>query len=387
MAKKNPMQDDRLIRTGWRGWLLLYGIWTIPALIMASGYYYVQCGTSKEPVLWFPILLDHLWFFYLFATMCPPVYLLTVRYPFTPSQRIKATAVQLLGALVTLQIMLVTWGVARVWMTDTKDTLLESVAMQLSNPQAIFRSFMMLVYYVVVVGAMIMIRMNRQHKQREVHTKELELKTSQLESQLTNAKLETLKMQLRPHFFFNALNTISALIESKQNDLAFKTIAQLGDLLRASLKLPDTTTVTLREELAFIDKYLTIERIRFSDRLQTRLDIEEQCLDAVVPALILQPLVENCIHHAAAVQTEPVMVSIRAWKDGSSLIMEVYDDGPGLPQDWSIETHAGVGLDNIQQRLQVIYGQPAGLQIKSDSPKGVRAQITLPNEYSHTDRR
>jgi sensor histidine kinase YesM len=371
-------KNDRLIRRGWRGWLTLYGIWTVPGLLMASGYYYVQCGLSSAPAPLLPIFLDYLWFFYLFASVCPLTYYLTGRYRFTPSSWYKALAVHLLTAFVLLEGILVVWGVMKVYMMNSQFTVLESVAMQLTKPQAIVRGIMSLAYYVMVVGAMVMIRWNRQRKQQEARTRELELRASRLESQLNTARLETLKMQLRPHFFFNALNTISALVENKQNDLAFKTIAQLGDLLRTSLKLPDTTAIPLRDELAFIEKYLSIERIRFSDRLKTRLDAPGEYLDVMVPALILQPLVENCIHHAAAVQVEPLTVSIRVSKEGESLVLEVKDDGPGLPAGWNMDSHAGVGLGNLRQRLQVMYGDGHGLTTLSPPSGGVTARVTLP---------
>lgn len=369
---------DRLVRRGWRGWLTLYAVWTVPGLLMASGYYYVQCGISTDPVPVWPIFIDYLLFFWLYASICPLTYYITGRYRFTPSSWYKALLFHLLVAFVLVEAMLVLWGAMKVYMMDSQYTLLESVAMQLTDTQAIVRSIMSLGYYVATVLAMVLIRWKRQRVKQDAHTRQLELKASQLESQLNASRLEALKMQLRPHFFFNALNTISALVESKQNDLAFKTIAQLGDLLRTSLKLPQTTTITLREELAFIEKYLTIERIRFSDRLRTRIHAPEELLDEKVPALILQPLVENCIHHAAAVQTGPLMISIRVSKENGVLVLEVNDDGPGLPRDWNIEEHAGVGLENIRQRLEVLYGEPGGLEVEPLQPKGVTARITLP---------
>lgn len=369
--------NDPLIRRGWRGWLTLYAIWTLPGLLMAGGYYYVQCGISSEPVRIFPIFADYLLFFWLYASVCPLAYHITGRFPFTPTAWYKALLFHLLVAFVLVEAMLVLWGAMKVWMMDSPYTVLESVAMQLSNTQAIIRSVMTLGYYVATVFAMVLIRWKRQRAEQDARTRELELKTTQLQSRLNASRLEALKMQLRPHFFFNALNTISALVENQQNDLAFKTIAQLGDLLRTSLKLPETTTIPLREELAFIEKYLAIERIRFSDRLRTRVQVPEQLLDEKVPALILQPLVENSIHHAAAVQTGPLLVSIEVSKQKNALVLEVIDDGPGLPPHWNIEQHAGVGLENIRQRLEVMYGHPGALELRSLSPKGVAARITL----------
>ncbi len=361
--------------------MILYAIWTIPILMLSSGYYYVQAGTEHATTFW-AILLDYSWFFYLFASICPAIYRLTGRFPFTPATWHYTTLIHVLATTLVVAATLILMGIQRVLMNAVNVSLLESIIQQLTNSRAIFRSFMYMVYYVVVVGAMIMIRWNRQGKKQEARTKELELRASQLESQLANARLQSLKMQLRPHFLFNALNTISALVEDKQNDLAFKTIAQLGYLLRSSLKFPNATTISLRQELTFIDKYLTIEGIRFSDRLKTETDVPDDCLNAMVPALILQPVVENCIHHAAAVQSEPLHLCIRVYKEAASLVLEVSDDGPGLPRGWSIDTHAGVGLENIRQRLQVMYGDNAGLTLTPAASKGVTARIAIPFSIS-----
>jgi sensor histidine kinase YesM len=376
-------EKDRLIRKGWRGWLTLYAIWTVPILMLASGYYFVLSGT-KNAMGWWTILFEYSCFFYFLASLCPPIYRLTGRIRFTPSNWRQTTLVHVLVTILVLIGLQVLTGIEMAVTNWTRASVLDSIINQLTNSRSIYRSILYLVYYLVVVGAMIMIRWNRQRKAQEARTRELEMKASRLESQLTNARLQTLKMQLRPHFFFNALNTISALVEDKQNELAFKTIAQLGDLLRSSLKLPTATTIPLQQELEFIDKYLAIERIRFSDRLKTGFDVPDDCLDLMVPALILQPLVENCIHHAAAAQSAPLLVRVRARQDKQSLVLEVGDDGPGLPANWSMDSHAGVGLENICQRLQVMYGDDSGLILTANTPKGVCARVSIPLSVSVT---
>jgi LytS/YehU family sensor histidine kinase len=132
----------------------------------------------------------------------------------------------------------------------------------------------------------------------------------------------------------------------------------------------------------FIEKYLTIERIRFSDRLKTRTDVPEECMEAMIPALILQPLVENCIHHAAAKQTKSLEVHIRAFVEKETLALEVSDDGPGLPEDWEEKARRRVGLGNVRQRLQMMYGDASSLELLPASPNGLTVRLGIP--YSVT---
>ena len=372
---------DKLIRTGWRGWLILYGSWTLPALLISAAYFMFQ-GAANMKWNWFNLFLDQLVVFNFFGSLCPAVYRVSFRFRFTRSQWPVTLVIHFFIGLLAAAVFLVLCGILAVVTHPGSLSLMDSIKKQFITPHTLLRGIGSIFYYVIVVGVMALIRSERQRKLQETRSKELELRAARLETQLTHAKLHTLKMQLHPHFFFNALNSISALVESKQNDLAFKTIAQLGDLLRAALESPDTPTITLRRELGFIEKYLAIERIRFSHRLKTETNIPGNCLDALLPALILQPLVENCIRHALSVQPGTVRIGIAARKEDSSLVLEVSDDGPGLPPGWSMNTHAGIGLKNVRERLQFLYGESCGLTLLPANPKGVTVQLIIP--YSLT---
>ena len=372
---------DKLIRTGWRGWLILYGSWTLPALLISAAYFMFQ-GAANMKWNWFNLFLDQLVVFNFFGSLCPAVYRVSFRFRFTRSQWPVTLVIHFFIGLLAAAVFLVLCGILAVVTHPGSLSLMDSIKKQFITPHTLLRGIGSIFYYVIVVGVMALIRSERQRKLQETRSKELELRAARLETQLTHAKLHTLKMQLHPHFFFNALNSISALVDSKQNDLAFKTIAQLGDLLRAALESPDTPTITLRRELGFIEKYLAIERIRFSHRLRTETTIPDNCLDALLPALILQPLVENCIRHALSVQPGTVRIGIAARKEDSKLVLEVSDDGPGLPPGWSINTHAGIGLKNVRERLQFLYGESCGLTLFPTKPTGVIVQLIIP--YSLT---
>jgi len=203
-----------------------------------------------------------------------------------------------------------------------------------------------------------------------------QLRTFQLEAQLSQAQLQALKMQLHPHFLFNTLHSISALM-NKDPESARQMITRLGDFLRLTLENSGSQEVTLEQEITFLRCYLEIEGIRFQDRLVTRVDVSEQTLDAKVPNLILQPIVENAIRHAIAPRSSPGFIGIEAERRNSTLRIRVRDNGPGLSSHRTSENmfRKGLGLANTEKRLQQLYGTAHLLDL-SDHPEG-GLQVTL----------
>ncbi len=214
--------------------------------------------------------------------------------------------------------------------------------------------------YWLIAGGWLAWDYNRESQDRKLQAAQLELKTAQLEQRLTESRLLNLKAQLHPHFLFNALNTISAFVEKDPRG-ARQMIEHLGDLLRFSLEHSEDQETTLAAELAMLDHYLAIQRVRFEDHLQLRMEIATDALSAAVPSLILQPLVENAIRHSVAERTTPVCVTIHAAREDGHLRLEVSDDGAGLPAGWHWDAHASVGLTNTKQRLEQLY--PAAHQL------------------------
>jgi len=231
--------------------------------------------------------------------------------------------------------------------------------------------------YWLIAGGWLAWDYNRESQDRQLQAAQLELKTSQLEQRLTEAHLLNLKAQLHPHFLFNALNTISAFVEKDPRG-ARQMIEHLGDLLRYSLEHSEDQETTLAEELAMLDHYLSIQRVRFEDHLRLRMDIAQDSLPAAVPSLILQPLVENAIRHSVAQQTTPVCVTIQAARDDGHLRLQVSDDGRGLPAGWHWEAHAGLGLTNTKQRLEQLYPGAHRLIVSNGEGGGVTVEIVMP---------
>jgi two-component system LytT family sensor kinase len=210
------------------------------------------------------------------------------------------------------------------------------------------------------------------------HLKDRLIRTAELERLLSNARLNNLREQLHPHFLFNSLNAISAYIEDKPRQ-ARQMIEQLGDLLRLSLAHSDEQEITLAQEMAFVDRYLKLQAVRFEDRLQVSLRPDPDVLDALVPPFILQPLVENAIRYGASAKSTLTSVQVDAWRQNGDVRLRVCDDGPGLPPGWSFDSHAGIGLSNTRERLRHLYGAEGhSFEIARQPDGGVRVELSLP---------
>ncbi len=207
--------------------------------------------------------------------------------------------------------------------------------------------------------------------------KDRQIRTSELERLLSEARLATLRTQLHPHFLFNALNTISAHVEHEPRT-ARSMIEQLGDLLRLSLEHADEPEIPLERELAFVDRYLRLQRARFGDRLEVDVHVDPNVLNALVPTFILQPLVENAITHGTSKRAQKGRIELEASSDGPRLRVRVRDNGAGLPSGWDIERSAGIGIANTRERLSHLYGEDQSLSVAAAPAGGVQVDLTLP---------
>jgi two-component system, LytTR family, sensor kinase len=212
--------------------------------------------------------------------------------------------------------------------------------------------------------------------------RERELRASELEARLAQSQLQALKMQLQPHFLFNTLNTISELVHESP-EAADRTITRLGDLLRMTLDNPGAHEVTVRQELDFLDRYLEIERTRLGDRLAVRMEVAPEALDAMVPNLVLQPLVENAIRHGIAPYASPGEITIRIAPVAGGLRLQVRNSGPGVTRPRIERSPNGVGLANTQARLQQLYGPRQSFDASSDEVGGFVVNISVPFQTSN----
>lgn len=226
-----------------------------------------------------------------------------------------------------------------------------------------------LMTYAAIVGLSYALGYHRESRVRAVNA-------AHLETRLIEARLRTLEAELHPHFLFNTLHAISTLVHTKP-DAADRMISRLSDLLRITFDRSGAPRVSLQEELEFLQKYLEIEQTRFQDRLTVKFDIEPDTLDAEVPRLILQPLVENAIKHGVSPRSGPGLVRISARRSEGTLHLEVSDDGVGLSPAGRARLHNGVGLSNTRARLECLYGGDQRLEF-SEPAAGLAVHIEFP---------
>jgi sensor histidine kinase YesM len=228
--------------------------------------------------------------------------------------------------------------------------------------------------YLFVYWAILGIRQSLEYYRK---LRERELQTTRLQGQLAQAQLQVLKMQLHPHFLFNTLNTISALIHQNV-DVADRMIARLGEMLRVTLENSGTQEVPLCQEVDFIQAYLEIEKARLGDRLAVTFNIDPEVSGALVPNLILQPLVENAIRHGIAPYSRPGRIELNARREVDNLFVEIKDNGPGLAPSQKSSTRTGLGLANTRARLEQLYPALHRLEISNGANNGFAVTLLIP---------
>ena len=230
--------------------------------------------------------------------------------------------------------------------------------------------------YWAVIALQAVYRSQNNAKIREREAFELSVQASELAKQLATAQLSALKMQLQPHFLFNTLGAIIVLIQQQKSAQAEAMVAGLGDLLRLTLEDVEAQEIPLWRELEFLRLYLSIEQVRFEDRLRVHIAPSNALSEVLVPHMVLQPIVENAVRHGLGQSEEAVTIEVVAASSNGSLNLIVSDDGAGLLPPWP--GRSGIGLANTRNRLARLYGDSAHLAIEPAAGRGVRVTITLP---------
>jgi LytS/YehU family sensor histidine kinase len=233
-----------------------------------------------------------------------------------------------------------------------------------------------IVFYVMIAGAVSAYDYYRRFKEKERAAAVLELEQARLQASLSEARLGALKMQLQPHFLFNAMHAISTLILRGDTKAANQMLQHLSSFLRMTLDSGDAPVVPLPVELEFLDAYLRIQRVRFGDRLQVAVEVAEDARDAIVPNLILQPLVENSIRHGIGSDPGQGTITIRAQRTKGQVLLQVLDNGPGLREEGTVAE--GVGLSNIRARLEQLYPGAHRFTLERGAVGGTVATIVIP---------
>jgi len=364
----------------WLIWLVSFAVWTFLALA-ATGTIYemyrsVGRGSLKET---FFLQVSQM---FPYALLTPFVFALAIRYPVQRANWMRRSLLHLawgvaFSALHVAMRAATPYGFwdpqSRTWMSAIWDAHTHAVRLQWPQLQMLFFSNVL----DDVTGAYLPIVLIAHVISYYKILREREIRTSQLQIQLTKARLQALKSQLQPHFLFNTLHSISSLMLTDVY-AADRMMTRLSDLLRMSLESDATQITTLSRELEFANGYLEIEKVRFDERLRVVLEIAPDTLDAQVPTLLLQPLVENAVKHGIAKRSEGGEIRISATHDDHSLYLKISDSGPGLGDGGNFEQKGGVGLRATRDRLKTLYGGEQSLDIRELPERGVEVCVSIP---------
>jgi len=365
----------------WRGPAATLGIWTLFGLLESSKAY-VADQLQGIPRGWGPALVGNMPWWWTWAALTPLVFLLAGRFRLDRRGWPAALGVHVVLATAVSSLHLAAVGVLY-WHTITRPVLAylpaaarERVASPLGQVEAFLNGYLIVdvMTYAGILAAWYALRFHRAMREREREAMAQRARAAALEAQMHEARLSALRMELNPHFLYNALNAIAGLVRRGDEAHAIEMLARLGTLLRLTLDRDRGHEATLAGELDLLDLYLAIERTRFGDRLHVDLEVAPTALDALVPAFVLQPLVENAIRHGIAATPGPGWLRIGATERDGTLRIEIADTGPGI-QDVSGQ---GIGLRNTRARLAQLYGEDAGLALERGATGGTIATLWLP---------
>lgn len=346
--------------------VLYIAIWSVIGAADGIHSYYLYAYRG-DPLTWGQSLAMEMSLWYAWAILFLFVFQITRRTPFEvrnwPRRLALFTAAGFVFALVKIAM---DYPIIKLFYCPTPHLLTWAKFYQMGFREKLYDYLLIYWFLVGISHGVIYFQRSR----------ERELRATILEMRLAQAKLQILRMQLHPHFLFNALNTISALMHSDL-DKADRALARLGDLLRILLDHTGVQEVTFKEELDFIEAYLEIEKMRFGSGLRVRIQVDHRLLDTLVPHLLLQPLVENALRHGIALRSHSGQIDIRAERVQSRLRVEVLDDGPGLTEKQT-SPHKGLGLVNTRARLQELYGEAYRLELGPRPTGGVAVTVEIP---------
>jgi two-component system LytT family sensor kinase len=342
-------------------WVRLFVPFTLLGFIF-TGQVWVDYAYAAHPIAWPRATAVALSEWYAWALATPLMLALSRRFPLSRDTWRSFFAVHLPASLFCTVAAVMVGAFAARYLTGVQ-----------RPPFTFLKVHLAFFTYWTIVGVGYTLEQHRRAKEREV----LALK---LESQLAQARLHTLRMKLHPHFLFNALNSIAALMR-EDIEAADVMIARLSDLLRIALDTAEVLEVPLRKELEFLASYLEIEQARAGPRLSIRIAPDPDTLDILVPTLLLQPLVENAIRHGVHGRPGPVRVDLSARLADGRLVVEIRDDGPGPPASVA----KGQGIENTEARLSTRFGPTATFELRRVPEGGAVARLVLPAEYGRDD--
>jgi len=350
-------------------WVVIIGFWTFFGLLSGSQLFLAARMQGWHGSFW-RIFATELVVWWTWIPLTPVILLLGRRFPMERRTWWRFLLVHLLAYVLASTVQVYFFTYAEIWFAPFgPQSRGEFWNIFFARATSVFPRDVLI--YAGILGVSYAMSYYFLFRQRE-------RRASHLEAQLAQAQLETLKMQLHPHFLFNTLHGIAGLVRDSRNKAAVDMLAGLSDLLRYTLENAGKQEVPLKEELEFVELYLDIQQMRFSDRLKVDMEIPPDTLDALVPNLILQPLVENAIRHGISRRAVAGRIGIITRRDDQFLHIRIYDDGPGLKRDDAAKAVEGVGLGNTRARLAQLYGERQEFTLAECEAGGVEALIVIP---------
>jgi len=349
----------------WRKFLWVFGLWTFIGLTSAGQFYYSNLAL-ETPVPWSRSWRASLTDWYILALLYFGAAYISERFPLEGPVRFRNLAMHLgCSALFSVTHLAALVLVRAAVFPKDHFAFVESFSWWFAR-----RFHGNLIYYWTFVIAAHALRWYQRLREREI-------KAAELEARLAETKLAALKAQLEPHFLFNTLNTIAELVHEDPN-AAEQTLTRLSELLRLSLKTSGEKEVSLQEELAFIEPYLDIQRLRMGSRLTVCWEIEPDALPARVPNLLLQPIIENAIRHGIAPLPDGGTITVSARCSNGQLTVIVRDTGAGISLRPDGLVREGVGLSNLKTRLDCLYGTRHQFNLRNLPQGGCEVSLCLP---------
>jgi two-component system, LytTR family, sensor kinase len=327
-------------------WSVIFGTATVLAVFSSILAWRFTLSLGYPLAHWRSLVILNAAYWFLWAAFTPAIIWLSQHFRFERQGLWRAIVVHLPSVVVFSLGHIVAMGGVQWWLARAQGKSFSFVAE--TQRMALLNFDWEMVTYWAIVGLSHAVLYYREARDRAV-------RASQLETRLVEAQLKTLQQQLHPHFLFNTLHAISALMH-RDVEAADRTLMRLSDLLRLTLEHIGQQEIPLQAELDFLAKYVQIEQTRFADRLLVKFDVQPETLDTLVPNLILQPLVENAIKHGVAKKAGLGHIDISARRDGDKLRMEVRDDGVGLSEDALTALQKGIGVSTTRARLQHLFG-------------------------------
>jgi two-component system LytT family sensor kinase len=351
----------------WADWFNLPAYllaWSIPG-VAALSFYYLNQTLSAQPLNWSYAVISTLPNWYIWALLTPAILKLSQRWPLEQDSWKQVLLTVHIPALVVS--MLIHSAVNLMLFRTTG--LHDDITFGLYRVHFFTRIHANIFTYAAIVGLYSAWEYYRRYMTREAQTATLQV-------QLAQANLRALKMQIHPHFLFNTLHSIAALVRKGENKPAVNMLGQLGEFLRLALENKGQQEISLEQELDFLRRYLAIEQTRFGERLQVEVTMDEAVRGAYVPNLILQPIVENAIHHGISPSMQQGRIRIEARLEEGRVTMQVADNGPGLRNPERLKK--GVGVGNTQERLENLYGRDQDFSFRNGSLGGLEVTIRVP---------